>query len=315
MLERAAATLTVLGDETRLRLCTLLRDQELSVGDLVKVTGASQPRVSTHLAKLRDAGLVRDRRDGQHSFYALAALPAAEADVVRLVLEQAAASDDAQLVRDRRRLSALLAAKRGSFPEAFAGEMERHYSPGRTWQSLAVGVAALIDLGAVVDIGSGDGAAAALLAARCAQMVCVDQSARMVEAARRRFASAPTVQVIEADAAALPLDAGSFDTALLFHTLTYVERPDAVLREALRVLRPGGRLVALSLDEHAHEEQTVKFGERHPGFSARKLKGLLTRAGFTSVEVALGCVEPKRPFFRVLTASAVKPRSTPRSTP
>lgn len=307
MLSRAASTLSVLADESRLRLCALLREQELSVGDLVKVTGISQPRVSTHLGKLRDAAIVRDRKDGQHAFYALSATEGAEADVLRVLLEQAAGSSDPQLARDRRRLAALLEARRGSFPDAFAGEMERHYSPGRTWHSLAMGLAALLDLGDVLDVGSGDGAAAALLAPRCRSLACVDVNQRMVEAAQTRFAEMPNVAVHAADASALPFDARSFDTALLFHTLTYVGAPEAVVADVFRVLRPGGRLVALCLDEHDQEEQTSKFGERHAGFSTRKLKSLLTRAGFASVSVDLACVETKRPFFRVLLASSLKP--------
>ena len=61
-------TLNLLGDESRIRLCALLRERELTVTDLVRVTGISQSRVSTHLARLREGGFVRDRRDGQHSF-------------------------------------------------------------------------------------------------------------------------------------------------------------------------------------------------------------------------------------------------------
>ena len=71
--------LTLLGDENRIRLCALLRDRELCVTDLVRVTGIAQSRVSTHLGRLREAGLVRDRRKGSQSFYGLVvdALPSA----------------------------------------------------------------------------------------------------------------------------------------------------------------------------------------------------------------------------------------------
>ena len=55
-------TLNLLGDESRIRLCALLRERELCVTDLVRVTGISQSRVSTHLGRLREAGFVRDRR-------------------------------------------------------------------------------------------------------------------------------------------------------------------------------------------------------------------------------------------------------------
>ena len=87
--------LALLADENRIRLCALLRDKELCVTDLVKVTGIAQSRVSTHLGRLREAGFVRDRRNGPQSFYALEAqsLPVA----VRACLEEAAGSGDPTL--------------------------------------------------------------------------------------------------------------------------------------------------------------------------------------------------------------------------
>src|SRR3954463_14190230 len=95
-------TLNLLGDESRLRLCALLRERELSVTELVRVTGISQSRVSTHLARLREAGFVRDRREGQHAFYALSrdALP----ETAKAVLDEASSSSDPTLEGDQRRL-------------------------------------------------------------------------------------------------------------------------------------------------------------------------------------------------------------------
>ena len=179
-------TLNLLGDESRMRLCALLRERELCVTDLVRVTGIAQSRVSTHLGRLREAGFVRDRRKGAQSFYALAAdsLPAA----VRTCL------DESRLRRPdaggrRARLRELDAERRGGLPE-LADELERDYSPGRTWQSLAVGIAALLRLGDVLDVGSGDGAAAAALAPYCRSLTCIDTNARMIEAARERLGAA-----------------------------------------------------------------------------------------------------------------------------
>ncbi|MBV9946817.1 MAG: winged helix-turn-helix transcriptional regulator, partial [Myxococcales bacterium] len=137
-LARYIDTLNILGDESRIRLCTLLRERELSVTDLVRVTGMPQSGVSTHLARLREGGFVRDRKDGARSFYALAAdsIPG----TAKAFLDEAAGAADPVLEGDRRRLAELEAERRGELPESFAGEMERHYSPGRTWQSLAVGL-------------------------------------------------------------------------------------------------------------------------------------------------------------------------------
>src|SRR5689334_25412478 len=120
-LSRYVETLNLLGDENRIRLCTLLRDRELCVTDLVQVTGISQSRVSTHLGRLREAGFVRDRRQGQQSFYGLAldSLP----QTARAVLDEAARSTDPTLEGDQQRLAALEAERRGGASE-FADDIE-----------------------------------------------------------------------------------------------------------------------------------------------------------------------------------------------
>ena len=63
-------------DPTRLRILNLLQQkQEICVCDLCQVLGVGQPKVSRHLASLRDAGLVQVRRDGRWKFYSLAHAP------------------------------------------------------------------------------------------------------------------------------------------------------------------------------------------------------------------------------------------------
>lgn len=305
--------LNLLGDESRLRLCVLLRGRELTVTDLVRVTGISQSRVSTHLARLREGGFVRDRREGQHAYYALC--PEALPTGARGVLDEATAGDDATLARDQRRLHELDAERRGALPEAFVGEMERHYSPGRTWQSFAAGLAGLLRLGDVLDVGSGDGAAASALVPYCRSLTCVDASAPMVEAARRRLARHPAARALVADAHALPFAAASFDVAVVFHTLTYAEQPAKVLAECARVLRPGGRAVLLSLDKHAEAALTARYGERHAGFSPRSLRTLLTRAGLAVVTCEVASREARKPHFQVVLAIADKPPTAAHESP
>jgi SAM-dependent methyltransferase len=299
-------TLNLLGDESRIRLCALLRERELSVTDLVRVTGISQSRVSTHLARLREGGFVRDRREGQHSFYLLAlnTLPG----TAKAVLDEATSSADPTLEGDQRRLLELDAEQRGELPESFAGEMHRHYSPGRTWESLATGIAALLRLGDVLDVGSGDGAAASYLAPYCRSLVCIDTNRRMIDAARERLAPYPHVRALVADVAELPFRASSFDSVVVFHTLTYAEHPQRALEECARVLRPGGRLVVLSLDKHDQGGVTAPYGERHSGFSPRTLRTLVSRAGLAVTFSDVACREAKKPHFQVVLAVAEKPR-------
>lgn len=302
-------TLNVLGDESRLRLCALLRDRELCVTDLVRVTGMAQSRVSTHLGRLREAGFVRDRRNGTQCFYALAedALPPA----ARVVLDGAAAANDATLIGDQRRLLELEAERRNGLPDWAADDLERYYSPGRTWQSLASGLAALLDLGDVLDVGSGDGAAAAAIAPYCRSLTLIDTSPRMIEAARARLAKFSEVRAEVADVHALPFEAGTFDAVLVFHTLTYAADPARALAECARVLRPGGRLVLLCLDRHARQEITSRYGEVHPGFSPETVRDLLVRTGLSVKTAHVVTREAKKPHLEVVLAIAEKPAVRP----
>jgi ArsR family transcriptional regulator len=305
-LSTTVETFSLLGDESRLRLCALLGERELCVGDLVRVTGISQSRVSTHLGRLREAGVVRDRRQGTQSFYGLAAdsLPAA----VKALLDDASSSDDPTLSGDRKRLRELESERRGGLPESVADELERYYSPGRTWRSLLVGIAALLELGDVLDVGSGDGAAASSLAPYCRSLTCIDVNARMVEAVNERLGRFPQVKAALADVHELPFAPAAFDTVLVFHTLTHAERPARALSECARVLRPGGRLVLLCLDRHDQQEVTARYGERHPGFSPRSVRALLTSAGLHVVRAEVACREAKKPHLQVVLAIADKPR-------
>jgi SAM-dependent methyltransferase len=310
-LSQYVETLNLLGDESRIRLCALLRERELCVSDLVRVTGMAQSRVSTHLGRLREAGFVWDRRQGTQCFYGLAqdTLPS----TARAVIDEAAHSEDPTLLGDQKRLLELEAERRGGLPESVADELERYYSPGRTWQSLAVGIAAFLKLGDVLDVGSGDGAAAATLAPYCKSLTCIDTSPRMIEAAKERLGKLAHVAAQVADVHELPFAAASFDSVLIFHTLTYAERPARALEECARVLRPCGRLVLLCLNEHQQHEVTARYGERHPGFSPKAVRTLLTQAGLEVIGSDVACREAKKPHLEVVLATANKPQPTSRS--
>jgi ubiquinone/menaquinone biosynthesis C-methylase UbiE/DNA-binding transcriptional ArsR family regulator len=299
-------TLALLGDENRIRLCALLRDRELCVTDLVRVTGMAQSRVSTHLGRLREAGFVVDRRKGAQSFYALAAngCPAA----VRACLDEAAGSGDPTLEGDQKRLRELEAERRDEVPQRLVDELDRDYSPGRTWQSLTAGIAPLLRLGDVLDVGSGDGAAASVLAPYCRSLTCIDTNERLIAAARERLVrqGQENVRTQVADVHALPFRDGSFDSVIMFHTLTYAEHPGRAVVECARVLRPGGRFVLLCLDEHRQSEVTARYGERHPGFSPRAVRSLLTRAGLDVTSAEVVSREIKKPHLQVVRAIADK---------
>ena len=265
-LEETVGLLALLGDPNRVRLMALLAEEELAVSELMTITELGQSRVSTHLGRLREAGLLRDRRAGNSTFYAMAeSIPEPAQRLWSTLLGEL---DDGVLDADRTRARALREAreKSVSWPDAIAGEMERHYSPGRTWEATARGLLAFVKLGDVLDVGSGDGAVAQLLAPRARSIHCVDRSERVVEAARARLSGLDHVDTRVGDMHALPFVDAVFDQVLHLNTLTYSENPRLALREAARVLRPNGTLAVVTLAEHRQTEVTSAYGHCQAGF-------------------------------------------------
>ena len=301
--------LHLFGDPTRVRLVALLAHHPLTVADLTAVTRLPQSRVSTHLGRLKDAGVLRDRRAGSSTVYAVndGAMP----DHVRRVwtlLEDGVA--DATLRTDRERCDALLKARARDlpWPDALAGEMERHYSPGRTWDALARGLVGLLDLGDVLDAGSGDGAIAELVAPQAKTYTLLDRSERMLAAAQARLAKATNVRVLHGDLHAIPAPDGAFDQVLLLNVLPYAERPAVVIGEVARVLRPGGRVALITIDEHSHAELAAQYGHVQPGFRPATLRRLLQRAGLVVERCEVTSRERRAPHLNVVTAFAQKPQ-------
>lgn len=306
-LAATSALLRLLSDPTRVRLLALLEREELTVAELSAILRLAQPRVSTHLAKLKEADLVRDRRAGVSSYYRYnGELDAKETALLRALRENV---DDAILHDDVRRLPALLAkrARAEGWADTVAGDMERHYSPGRTWETLARGMTQLVETGDVLDVASGDGVLAELLAPRACSIVCVDASERVVAAAQLRLKAFPNVEVRVGDMHALDLADARFDLVLLMHALTYSERPALAIAEAARVLRPGGRLLAATLGRHAHRTAVEPFEHRNLGFTTDELCGYARDAGLEPVTCERLTRERRAPHFEVLSLLARKP--------
>ncbi|HEY8091243.1 MAG TPA: metalloregulator ArsR/SmtB family transcription factor [Polyangiaceae bacterium] len=306
-LTNAANVLQLIGEPTRVRLLALLAAHELTVAEIVAVTQLAQSSVSTHLGKLREAGIVRDRKAGPSTFYALndGAMPGPARKVWDLVRAEVR---DALLEGDGERAARVLKAREraSGWPDVVAGEMERHWSPGRTWESLARAVSGLVRLGDVIDVGSGDGSVAQLLAPRARSWTCVDRSERVLGAARERLGKLKNVRFLAADAQQLPFEDASFDAALLLHVLTQVESPPRVCAEVARVLRPGGTLVAVTLDAHDHADTTAAYGDVHPGFAPAALRRVLSRAGFEVESCDVTSRDARPPSFRVVTAHGAR---------
>lgn len=306
-LSGASHLFRTLSDGTRIRLLSLLEREELTVAELSAITQLAQPRVSTHLARLKELDLVRDRRAGVSAYYRFN--QEADADLLSLWQSLRQTTQDPLLDDDHVRLPEVLTRRAldENWADSVAGDMERHYSPGRTWETLGRSLARLLNLGDVLDVASGDGVLAELLSQQARSITCVDSNPRVVEAARKRLADQPNTSVELGDMHALGFKAQSFDQVLLMHALTYTDQPRKVLQEATRVLRPGGLLIASTLGKHAHRKAVEPFDHRNLGFTTSELSKLAKAAGLQVLRSELSCRERRAPHFEVITLLARKP--------
>jgi ArsR family transcriptional regulator len=227
-------------------------------------------------------------------------------DAARLWALLREGADDALLEADRRRLRELLRAREGSWADTVAGSMERHYSPGRTWEAAARALVGLARLGDVLDIASGDGALAELLVPRARSMTCLDLSPAVVTAGRARLAGQRRVRFVLADMHALPCATRAFDHVLLLNALSFARDPARVVQEAARVLRPGGDLVAVALKAHRHGDAAAAFDHVQHGFQPARLAGLFEAADFEVTLCEVTSRERQQPHFEVITVHATR---------
>jgi ArsR family transcriptional regulator len=299
-----------LADPTRLRLLHVLDRNELGVAELCAVLRLPQSTVSRHLKVLLGDGWLAARSRGTSRLYRMAeGVDGRARRLWRLAREQSGAW--AALGQDRLRLDRLLAARRDASDRFFAGaagewEKLRAETYGSGW--LADALAALLPPRAVVaDLGCGTGDLAARLASHAAQVHAVDRSAAMLRVAERRFGATPNIRFWPNELEKLALPDACCDAAFLLLVLAYQEDPGAVLREAARILRPGGRLVVADVAAHGEEEFRRRMGQARDGFAPEEVVSLCAAAGLEASCRRLA-PDPAATGPALLVAGAEKPR-------
>lgn len=260
-----------LADGTRLRLLRLLERHELGVVELCDVVQLPQSTVSRHLRVLSDEGWVRSRRQGTTNLYRmlLDELDATPRRLWLLAREQTAGW--ATVEQDELRLLRHLRDKQRDSQAFFAGtagqwDKLRVETYGERFETCAL-LALLPAEWTVADLGCGTGRLAVELAGYVKRVIAVDNSAAMLEAARKRVADVANVDVRRGDLEALPIDGGACDAALMVLVLSYLPDPEAAVREMARVIRPGGRGVIVDLLPHDRDDFRRRMEQQHAGFA------------------------------------------------
>ena len=275
------------GEPTRLRLLALLRENDLSVGELVQVLGQSQPRLSHHLKNLSEAGLAERLPEGAFVFYRAARSGAGAAFLDQLFSQTR--PDAPEFRQDRDKLREVIAARAASAEAYFSSIAE-------TWDSLralhfpndAI-EAALLDLAGpgpyrrVVDFGTGTGRMLLLFSGRAAESEGIDFSHRMLTVARANLerAGVSNSRVRFGDVTAAPFEDASADLLIVHQVLHYLDTPGDAIAEAARVLMPGGRLLVIDFAPHDLEFLRAEHGHRRLCVRHDALTDWAAQAGLT----------------------------------
>jgi ArsR family transcriptional regulator len=279
-----------LADPTRLRILALLREMELSVGELAQVLGQSQPRVSRHIKILVDAGIAQRRREGSWMFLGLG-----EAGLVTPLLAaidawDAQGGEDHWAIADAARLVAVRA-DRARAAEEYFNAHAAEWDAIRSLHVAEVEVEAAIraalgtgGIGRLVDIGTGTGRMIELFGAGAESVIGVDRSPEMLRLARAKLALAGLqhADLRQGDMYALPLASGSADTVIIHQVLHYAQQPDAAIAEAARLLAPGGRLLVVDFGPHEAEDLRSRHAHARLGFADEQIAGWFAAAGLRS---------------------------------
>jgi ArsR family transcriptional regulator len=281
--------LAALADTTRSRILLLLDRNDLTVTELCAVTQLPQSTVSRHLKALADAGWVTARAEGTSHVYTMnrRELEGPARRLWLLVREQIGPTPAAG--QDQRRLQSALAARRTRSQEFFsssAGQWDKLRQDLFGDRFHLAAIAALLDPSWVVgDLGCGSGQLSAALAPFVNRIIAVDQSAAMLQSARRRLQGVSHVELRRGELEALPIDDARLDAATLMLVLHHVAEPVKALSEVARVLKPGGRVIVVDMLPHDRENYRQQMGHIWLGFSESRMGELLSGSGFDGARV------------------------------
>ena len=283
--EQLNVLLRAAAEPTRLRILTLLAETELTVTDLTDILRQSQPRISRHLKLLTEAGLVERFREGSWAFFRLPE-GSVGSDIVRGVIGRQDPADPVA-ARDRERLVAVRSARAAAaqaYFRAHAGEWDRiralHVADAAVEAAI---LDALSDrpFRTLLDLGTGTGRILELLGAGLERGLGIDLSLAMLSMARARLdrASLRQCTVRQGDIYDLPVPRDSFDVVIIHQVLHYLDDAAGAIREAARVLRPGGRLLVVDFAPHELEFLREEHAHQRLGFAPEAIAQWMSGCG------------------------------------
>ena len=276
--------LRAVAEPTRLRILAALTSGELTVTELVQILNQSQPRVSRHLKTLMEAGIIERLPEGAWAYYRFTDL--SDRPLIQTVLS-ALPDDDFTLRRDSERRREVIAA-RSEAAARFFRTVAQDWDRVRALQTDdALIVDAMREAAGAgpfdlhIDLGTGTGAMLTAFADRARRGIGVDRSHDMLTVARSKLqGDASGLRSVQyCDVTDLPFSDGAADLVTIHHVLHYLADPRLAVREAVRVLKPGGTLLIVDFAPHGHDFMREEYAHTRLGFAAEEIGDWLRHAG------------------------------------
>ena len=285
-------------ETTRLRILLLLAAGELNVKDLTQILGQSQPRISRHLKLLAEAGLIERFREGSWVYFHVSDRSVG-GQLARRILETVDARDPV-LRRDSERAEALKREREAS-AQTYFREHAADWDRIRTLYVSETAVETAIEvalegppLKMLVDLGTGTGRMLEVLAGRYTRGLGLDVNQSMLAYARSKLKTSGLdhAEVRHGDIYNVALPDGVADGVIIHQVLHYLSEPAHAIREAARILAPGGRLVIVDFAPHEIESLRESHAHERLGFEAEHVTAWMEETGIEGVEVRT--LEPEK---------------------
>ena len=311
------AQMNALADPTRSRLLLALERNELTVNELTSILQLPQSTVSRHLKLLGAEGWVDARAEATSRYYRIAteSLDDATRRMWQIVRDEVIHLNAAE--QDARRMQAVLSERSTRSQQFFstsAGQWDKMRQElfGRRADVALLGL--LDESWVIADLGCGTGAVSQSIAPFVEEVIAVDESSAMLSAARKRLNGLNNVDLRTGRLEALPIADGDVDVALLFLVLHYVATPQRVIDEAVRILKPSGRLLVLDMMPHERQDLRQTMGHVWQGFDRAVLGGWMETAGLEQFRYQPLAADPDAKGPLLFTASARRTAATARGT-
>jgi ubiquinone/menaquinone biosynthesis C-methylase UbiE len=283
------AGLKASAEDTRFRLLALLGEEELTVSDLTDILRQSQPRISRHLKLLSDAGLIERFREGSWAFHRRVS-HGQGAEFGRALLDLVDPADPV-LARDRERLGQVRT-QRQAAAQSYFKKHAKHWDELRRLHISEASVEAAIRealsnvrIDSLLDLGTGTGRMLEMFGPEIERGVGLDMNPEMLSIARANLdrAGLKHCSVRKGDIYNLALGRDQFDAVIVHQVLHVLDDGARAIREAARVLRPGGRLLVIDFAPHELEFLREQHAHRRLGFAKETIAQWMKSAGLDLV--------------------------------